>query len=356
MKRLICATLILFGLAGCSSELEVISDCRPERGIRPICGFHNPEDLAPLDDGRTLLVSQFGSMDGSSAGNLALFDVGSESLRIAFSPALGAVTARPGAGWGDTSCPGPPDAAFSPHGLDLVGRPDGRLQLLVVNHGGREAVEFFEITGGGAALGIEWRGCAMPPEGSYFNDVVGLPDGGFLVTHMMERDSGTLGMIKTILGFDTGWVYEWQPDAGYQIVPGSEGSMPNGIEISPDATELFLNLYGSGEVRRISRQTGELLASAEVARPDNSTWSRDGRLLVASHPAPIRDVMVCMEPIEGSCPFEFEIVALDPETMSGEPIFSNVGPPMGAGTVAVQVGDELFIGTFSGDRILRVQL
>ncbi len=110
-------------------------------------------------------------------------------------------------------------------------------------------------------------------------------------------------------------------------------------------------------VRRcIARQSGELLGSAEIPAPDNLTWRDDGLLLVASHPASLGDMMTCMRGVEGSCPFEFQIVALDPQTMTGEPILSNAGPPMGAGTVALQVGQELFIGTFAGDRIARVGL
>ena len=44
-------------------------------------------------------------------------------------------------GWGTPDCPGEPDKAFAPHGIHLSRRGDGRLQLLVVNHGGREAIE-----------------------------------------------------------------------------------------------------------------------------------------------------------------------------------------------------------------------
>ena len=35
-------------------------------------------------------------------------------------------------------------------------------------------------------------------------------------------------------------------------------------------------------------------------------------------------------------------------------MFANEGAPMGAGTVALEVGDELLIASFAGDRIIRV--
>ena len=51
-------------------------------------------------------------------------------------------------------CPGPPDElGFSPHGLNAVRVKDGGTELYVVNHGGRESIEFFRVCAG-------WRGSA----------------------------------------------------------------------------------------------------------------------------------------------------------------------------------------------------
>ena len=51
------------------------------------------------------------------------------------------------------------------------------------------------------------------------------------------------------------------------------------------------------------------------------------------------------------------IQAVDAETMTAlGPVYESSGTPMGGGTVGLQVGDELFIGSFTGDRILRVAL
>ena len=64
---------------------------------------------------------------------------------------------------------------------------------------------------------------------------------------------------------------------------------------------------------------------------------------------PIRETRLL---IEGG-----SIVAVDPESMTIlETVYESKGAPMGAGTVGLQVGDELFIGSFKGDRILRVEL
>ena len=59
-----------------------------------------------------------------------------------------------------------------------------------------------------------------------------------------------------------------------------------------------------------------------------------------------------------SCPGAFAIVALDPVTLHTETVYSGgPGTPSGAGTVGLMVDEEtLLVGTFAGDRIVRVTL
>ena len=64
----------------------------------------------------------------------------------------------------------------------------------------------------------------------------------------------------------------------------------------------------------------------------------------------------CMTLESGPCPLEFGIVAIDIESMETEELYHNEGPPMGGGTVGLVIGTELFVGSFAGDRILRVAL
>jgi hypothetical protein len=356
-RRALVVGLAVLGFA-CGGTPEAILGCEDAPGIHPTCGFQNPEDLALLPGGGALLVSEFGAMDGTKAGDLAVFDLASESKRVLF-PAGGSGAAPEvgsGARWGDADCT-PPSAAFSPHGIDLAPRPDGALQLLVVNHGGRESIEMFEVIPEGTSARLEWRGCALPPEEAFLNDVVALPDGGFLTTHMQPKREGIAGLwqvLRGLLGFDTGHVLEWKPGADFRVVGGTEAPFPNGIEVSPDGGTIYLNVYLASEVRRIDRRTGELLAKADVPRPDNVTWGDDGRLLVASHTAGLREMMACAGIEKGACGFEFQIVSLDPTTLESRVVFAHGGPPMGAGTVAVQVGPDLYVGSFAGDRIARV--
>jgi SMP-30/Gluconolactonase/LRE-like region len=351
------AALALAGVCAlaCARPRDPILDCTPAPDARPICGFRNPEDLALLPKARALVVSQLGSLDGAKPGSLVFFDLESESLSDAF-PAAGSGPGAPRAGWGEPDCPGAPGAAFSPHGLDLASRPDGALELLVVNHGGRESVELFEVTDAPDAPALAWCGCAIAPAGAMLNDVAALPDGGFVATDFLPKAHPTLWSLLGLLRISTGEVLEWQPGRGFRKLAGTEGPLPNGIAVSRDGETLYVDEYLADEVRKISRRTGELLGSAEVASPDNLNWSPDGKLLVASHDAPMNEIAACGDVERGQCPFHFSIVLLDPERMEGTAVYENAGPPMGAGTSALRIGDELYIGSFAGDRLLRVTL
>ena len=344
--RLLCLPLMLALIAACGgpSPTPIVS-CEPVGDMRPDCRFQNPEDLALLPDGETLIVSQFGAMDGSAPGSLVSYSLADEQITPLFPPAEGDDRS-----WGTPSCE-PPDAErFSPHGIDLQRREDGRLALLVVNHGGRESIEFFEVATGEPAL--TWRGCVEAPEGSWLNDVVGAQDGGFWTTHMMPKDASTWATISALFGADTGLVYRWTPGADLTAVAGSEGPLPNGIERSEDERFLFINMYMAGEVRKFATDEGRVVATTEAAGPDNVTWSKDGYLLVASHTDSLGELTACQELTEGACGYEFEIVRIDPEDMSRITMLKHRGAPLGGVTVAVDAGETLVFGTFAGDRIV----
>lgn len=348
------AGLVGLGVA-CAPALEPITSCEAVDGARPICGLQNPEDLAVLPGGRALIISQFGGMDGGKTGSLATLEVATDAVNVAFPNAGSPPDPQPG--WGDASCPGPPGDAFAPHGIDLERRPDGALRLLAVNHGGRESVEIFEVRVLGRVVDLVWRGCAIPPDGSFLNDVVALPDGGFLATHMYPKSGPLMSavhLIRGLLSRDIGYVLEWHPDGGFRRVPGTGAPFPNGIEVSPDGAVIYLNVYMAGQLRRIDRRTGELLGIVEVPSPDNVTWSEDGRLLVASH-TDGRETLGCNGIERGACPSAYAIVAVDPQTQATEVVYRHAGAPMGAATVAVEIDRELFIGSFAGDRLVRVR-
>ncbi len=350
--RVVPFVALLFLVTSCSSDSPTpILDCVEKDDMAPDCRFQNPEDIVALPTGEQAIISQFGAMDGSKAGNIVRYTLDDASIETLFPRPHDDVR-----DWGDPECT-PPDAdAFAPHGIDLVQRDDGRWSLLVVNHGLRESIEFFEVQMKDDAATLHWRGCAEGPPPSYFNDVVAKPDGSFYVTHMMPKDAQLSAMLRaSLLGSDIGHVYRWRSDEGFTKVPGSDGPMPNGIEMSQDEKFLFINMYIAGEVRKLDLDSGEVVATTAAQGPDNSTWSQDGYLLVASHTDTLGESMACQALEAGACGFAYEIVKIDPADMSRETLIKHRGAPLGGVTVATDTGDELLMGTFAGDRIVRLK-
>ncbi len=135
--------------------------------------------------------------------------------------------------------------------------------------------------------------------------------------------------------------------------------MPNGIVTSPDGRFIYMNATAEHSVRKVEVASGRELGRATVDSPDNARWAPDGRILIASLSRDLtaEDFAACVSIEQAACGIPFKIVALDPHSMTiVETLYANEGTPMGAGTVGLRVGDELFIGSFHGDRILRVNL
>jgi WD40 repeat protein len=339
-------------------SVEPITSCEPIGDASPLCGWQNPEDMVALPDGRHVIVSEYGDQSGSKAGMISLLDLETETRLQLYDGGSTQVSNV----WGEASCMQVASGVFSPHGIHLSQRADGALQLFVVQHGERESIEMFEVLPAEDSWQVDWRGCVVAPENSMINDVVGTPDGAFLVTHMMANNGAMLlEFIKGyLLGEDTGHVITWHPTDGFGVLANSSGIVPNGIQISDDTQHIFVN-YSNGELRRINRLSGELEASNDNLPPlDNATWSQDGKLLLAGGSENVLDMMaimaVCSGLETGICPVAHVIIEVDPGTLESELVYEG-GPntPGGTGTVALQVDDgSLLIGTFAGDRIVRV--
>ena len=339
LRKCFTGVLAAIMVGGCGGDgLTPILDCEAGFGIDIVCGFQNPEDLALAPDGR-IIVSQFGGMHGGP-GSLVLYQPGTGSLTTLFPRPPALIESD----WGDPSCAFP--ESFSPHGIDIELRSDGRRQLAVVNHAGRESVELFEVAEDGT---LTWRGCAEAPAGGYLNDVVVLRDGGFWTTRMFDRGCDACAFLRAMLGFDTGWAYSWSRAAGFRRLPGSDATFPNGIEKSDDERFAYLNTFRG--VRKIAVATGKVVAERTMKSLDNSHWSEDGRLLVASHTGSITQMLACTSVPEGACGMPFEIVALDPVDLSEQVIIAHEGAPMGGVTVALQRDGVYYLGTYAGDRI-----
>jgi hypothetical protein len=351
----LAAGLVAFGLLACSGSTPPILSCEPHGGITPDCRFQNPEDLVTSPSGQFILVSQLGDMEGARSGSLVAYAPATGAIEGLYPPA-GAAPGGAEAIWGEAGCPPPDLTVFAPHGIDIERLDHGPHALYVINHGGRESVEMFEVRDSGTRVELVWRGCVLAPEQGYFNDLVVLRSGDFWVSQMFPRDAHVLwaALRMRFTGYAPGFAYHWNAEGGFRKVPGSEVKFANGIEKSPDERYLFLASYFGDEVVKIDSIAGERIGSAPVASPDNLTWSPTGELLAASHHASMADMLACRDLQEGSCGFRFQIVAIAPDDLTSRMLLDHAGPPLGAATVALPFGDHVYLGTFAGDRVARL--
>ena len=333
------------------------ADCTAHNGMEPFCTVEKPEDMESI--GQWVLISEYGSLDGSHAGRLTLFNPTNNATRVLYPAGNDAAATDSQPAWGDAACQTPPGAQLSPHGIhhSALG---GEERLYVVSHGGREAVELFEILNAGDfdTFALQWRGCVPAPDGSWINDVVGLGNGALAVTHMVSKGISEEALIEAETAqATTGAVFEWQPAQGWHKVPNSDGSLPNGLEVSTDGSTLFINEYLGDRVTALERASGRRLWQTPVDGPDNSSWAVDGRLLVASHLVTLEEVFHCTQTPLTMCPLAYTIVALEADTGYASTVFRDNEPSViGGATIALDHDGWLYLGSFVGDRMARVRV
>lgn len=343
-----------FGLSGCS-EPVTIDTCDAVEGMLPICGLQNPEDIESVGDGRTLMLSQMMLAGELNSGSLALIDSKTKKLKI-FADFNDAQFQS----WGHPDC-NPPGEQFAPHGFHLDKSPDSK-RLLVVNHGGRESIEAFELKAEGESYGLNWLGCVLLPDNAFVNDVVADGQDGFYTTHMFAKRGFSIGelvwpQLQGIFGWRTGWVWHWQPGSdkasGFSKLEFPLAA-PNGIQMDAKGEYLYVNEWGRDKVHKLRLPSGEHVASLDIPYADNTQWDDQGNLLVVSQEFELSELMFCLGLKQGACAAPFSVYQIDPDSFKAAKIFHHQGAPMGAATVAQVLGEHLYLGTFAGDRLLRV--
>ena len=260
------ALLLLLGSASPAAE-----DCAADPELAYVCGPTKPEDVLPIPGTRWLIASGF-----APGAGLKLVDTADRSFRPWYTgEAAPDRRAFP-------NCPGPLDPAlFNARGLSLEPVGKDRWRLLVVNHGGRESIEAFDVTAGEGAPKLRWRGCLPLPAGQVGNSVAAFADGTVLVT-VLTRPGTSIG--DFMLGRHTGAVWQWRPgERGFTMLPGTELPGNNGIAADPDQRHFHVVSFGWHAVLTFDRRdTREPVRRVEAVDflPDNIHWS-GGRLLLA---------------------------------------------------------------------------
>jgi hypothetical protein len=313
------------------------ASCDPVGNVRFVCGQQSPEDLVVLPGSQWIVASSFGG-----SGGINLINVRDHSTTLAFpGPAakerLDAKTYN--------TCPGPPDAAdkakFATHGLALRAGRNSTHTLYAVHHGARESIEVFEVDARGKIPTLTWVGCAVVADPIGLNSVVALPEGGFIATDFLARGVDAVNRGRMLAGENNGALWEWHTATGWKMIPGSEAAGANGLEISKDGKWIYVAAWGSQGFFRLSRgQTPGKRDSIPLGfRVDNIRWAPDGSIFAAGQGG--------VAPMQTS-----NVVKINPDTLKVQEIIRHPNSPeFGAGTVAVQIGKEIWVGSFRGDRI-----
>jgi hypothetical protein len=88
--------------------------------------------------------------------------------------------------------------------------------------------------------------------------------------------------------------------------------------------------------------------------PDNLTWTKEGRLLVAGVKGARGD---CPEGSGRLCIQGFGVAEIDPVQMQARTIFDSAtqDPLISGVSVALEVGDAIYLGAFQGDRLVKIR-
>lgn len=329
-----------------------VSECDAAGDYAFVCGPKNAEDLVLVPDTQWIIASSM-----APEGTLYLVDTGRktwETLYPGETPSVQQDMNKYGA------CAGAPEPeAMVTHGLNLRSANERHSTLYVVGHGGREAIEVFDVDATGEKPRLTWRGCILTPDGMAANSVASFPDGSLLITIPLRTG---IPISDALAGKPTGGVYAWSPgDTGFTLVEGTEMPYANGIEVSANGEEFYVASSGLFNVTAFSNTNpARALRRTDTLGflPDNVHTDAQGRLLTAGLNI---DDPVCGNLMQSNdfdfeafmtCPRAFTVWAIDPESMRGRALatgpanvkFSNI-------TMALPVGEELWIGTFSGDRI-----
>lgn len=343
LKKGIFYFLIVPVLFACSAENEdnervaqSSSACTPDYGINYICGLINAEDLLNISDTGLIIASGMnGDLEGSTVnGHIYLVDTKNNNWEDLISASNFSLS------W-DTDtypyCPGDIDINdFSAHGLALKQRDAGNFDLYITSHGAREAVEIFTLSVENRSASLTWRGCVPLDETIMHNSLAILDDGGFITTQFMTWDGGVESAFS---GEAKDSLVTWKPGGQPTLVPNSELIAPNGIVVSEDERYIYVAAFGSSELVRFDSAQDPLTKDSIplTILPDNVRWASSGKLLTAGGNASG----------EGWSVIEIDASSLEATRvggMGGDIAIQGVSS-------ALQVEDDIWVGTYSGDRI-----
>jgi hypothetical protein len=316
--------------------------CSAADGLKSILGPVGSEDLVRVPGTPWLIASglnlgapaHFYVVDTRKNEAAVLFPVASSRLELDRKQTPG--------------CGGPPDLSrLSTDGLALRPGANGKHLLYAANHGDRMAIEMFEVDAhAGAQPKLRWVGCIPLPDRTLPNGVAALPDGGLLVTSFYDPTEGKKAWDRMVRGEISGRLLEWHAASGFKDVPDAAFSGANGVELSADASEVYVSAWSSRKIVILSRKNAPRREIPLDFLPDNIHRLADGSLLVAGQRTDVAKIAACTV----QCPQPWVVVRIDPKRGSVQTLLSEPGTELvNYASGALRVGNTLYI-TVRGDR------
>jgi hypothetical protein len=250
-------------------------------------------------------------------------------------------------------CARPPEG-FSSHGLNV--RPLGGdvFRLYVCNHGERHSVEIVDVAVEGDDLLASWRGgvpVSREEMGVWPNGVAPLAEEGFVLSGFNVATWAPSRSWERLAGYQGTW-------PGETLIDGPEtGGMANGVEVSPDGRWIYVADTLREAVLRVPVGGGEPTTVKLGFHVDNVRWGEDGLLYACGSSFPLvrnDDIFTAFNEAYAYFVTRIIVKTVDPETLAVENVVDStdgLGLRYGVTSTALQVDDELWLGTEVGDRV-----
>ncbi len=194
----------------------------------------------------------------------------------------------------------------------------------------------------------------MLPAKASGNGVVGLPDGGFITTNFKDPADANAFQHMTEMKV-TGEVLEWHPQKGWSTLPDSAMSGANGLALTKDGKSLYVAGWPGKNVTRWEKGASGWTKKESIATgilTDNLRWMDDGSLLAGGQDASMPAVFQCRAP---ECRVGSAAIRIDVATGKTSRVAQYAGSDaFEGGTTALQVGNEVWFGSFKGTRVARL--
>jgi len=133
---------------------------------------------------------------------------------------------------------------------------------------------------------------------------------------------------------------------GEEELPGTRAGYPNGVVAGADGRYMYFNAWTAKEVHKYDLKDNKDVSTIKLDfMPDNLTWTKNKKMLAAG----VKGV----GGVQG-----FGVAEIDPATMKSITLFDSEGQGalISGVSVALESGNAMYVGAFSGDRVVRIPL